>query len=84
MNGLNAIFFALAGLIKQIALHLETVLEVGSGALVISIIHTWPARIPGSLQDWWTWGRDASQTAIPAARATGPNPTLPAATPGDK
>ena len=84
MNGLNAILFALAGLIKQIALHLETVLEVGSGALVISIIHTWPARIPASLQDWWTWGRDASQTAIPAARAAGQNPTPPAGALADK
>ena len=81
MEGLNALLLALAGLVKQIALHLETVFEVGSGALCIAVIHTWPARIPSRLQDWWTWAREALQTAIPAARAAGPNPTLPAATP---
>ena len=77
MEGLNALLMALAGLVKEIALHLEMVFEVVSGALLISIIHTWPAKVPSSLQDWWTWGRDASQTAIPAARGAGPNPTQP-------
>lgn len=48
------------------------------GAILIAGIATMPERIPGSLQDWWAWVRNALQTAIPAARhAPPPVPTPP-------
>ena len=39
------------------------------GALAIAFVCTWPTLIPRSAQEWWTWCRDAFQTAVPAARA---------------
>ena len=38
-------------------------------ALAVAVVCTMPALIPKSTQDWWTWMRDAFQTAVPAARA---------------
>jgi hypothetical protein len=38
-------------------------------ALSIAFVCTWPEFIPRSAQDWWTWFRNAFQTAVPAARA---------------
>lgn len=38
-------------------------------AISIATIVTMPEIIPKSFQDWWTWLRNALQTAIPAARA---------------
>lgn len=44
------------------------------GALAIASVCTMPEKIPyplpSVLQDWWTWVRDALQTAVPAARKT--------------
>lgn len=37
-------------------------------ALSIAAVVTMPELIPKSLQDWWTWFRNALQTAVPAAR----------------
>ena len=39
-----------------------------AGALFVAFVCTWPAKIPTSIQEWWTWLRDAFQTAVPAAR----------------
>lgn len=44
-----------------------------AGLLFVAIVSTAPPKIPQSLQDVWTWGREALQTAIPAAR----HPVLP-------
>lgn len=37
-------------------------------ALAIAGVCTMPAKIPATLQEWWTWMRDSLQTAVPAAR----------------
>ena len=58
----------------------------GIVALFVAFVCTWPAGIPRSAQEWWTWFRDAFQTAVPAARAathvngqaSPPNPQPPA------
>jgi hypothetical protein len=39
-------------------------------ALGIATIIKMPPQIPKTFQDWWTWIRDALQTATPAARAS--------------
>jgi hypothetical protein len=39
------------------------------GALAIAFVCTWPELIPRNAQDWWSWFRNAFQTAVPAARA---------------
>jgi hypothetical protein len=41
--------------------------------LFVAAVGTAPPKIPKSLQDLWTWAREALQTAIPAAR----HPVLP-------
>lgn len=45
------------------------------GALAIASVVTMPKMIPTSIQDLWTWLRDALQTAVPAARHQNQNPT---------
>lgn len=42
---------------------------IGSGVLIVAIITTWPQVPPKTWMDWWTWIRDALQTAIPARPA---------------
>lgn len=83
---MNEFLQALAGLINDIRAHLEVVMGVGSGALFIAAVHTWPAVVPKSLQDWWSWIRDTFQTAIPAARGKDVERPLapPPAAPGAK
>ena len=39
-------------------------------------VTTWPVKFPGlSAQAWWSWARDAFQTALPARRQ--PQPAAP-------
>lgn len=38
------------------------------GAVAIASVVTMPRAIPRSIDDLWTWMRDALQTAVPAAR----------------
>lgn len=40
------------------------------GALFVAGVCAMPAKIPGSIQEFWTWLRDSLQIAVPAARAT--------------
>ena len=60
----------LEGLRQHVAKNLPEYLTF-IGALAIAFVCTWPAMIPGTAQDWWTWCRDAFQTAVPAARPRG-------------
>lgn len=46
-------------------------------ALFVAGVCTMPALFPKTAQEWWTWVRDALQTAVPAARAAHANPTKP-------
>jgi hypothetical protein len=43
------------------------------GVLFVAVVSTAPPKIPQSLQELWGWGREALQTAIPAAR----HPVIP-------
>jgi hypothetical protein len=40
-----------------------------AGACAIAAVCTMPEIFPTTWQDWWTWGRNTLQTAVPAARA---------------
>jgi hypothetical protein len=44
-------------------------LGVAEGAFIIALICTMPIMFPKTGQEWYTWIREALQTAIPAARA---------------
>ena len=56
------------GIASAITNNLPEWLIFGS-ALAIAFVCTWPELIPKSAQDWWSWFRNAFQTAVPAARA---------------
>ena len=58
----------LLGLQQHFVQHLAEYLSF-IGVLSIAFVCTWPVMIPKTGQDWWTWFRDAFQTAIPASRA---------------
>lgn len=53
--------------IQSISAHWET-LGLGSGVLLFAAVSTMPEKIPSSIQECWTWAREALQTAVPAAR----------------
>jgi hypothetical protein len=46
-------------------------------ALGVAFVTTWPAIMPKTAQDVWTWIREIFQTAIPAARRPIPPPAPP-------
>ena len=56
------------GLANMVSQNLPEWIIFGS-ALAIAFVCTWPELIPKSAQDWWSWFRNAFQTAVPAARA---------------
>jgi hypothetical protein len=41
----------------------------GIGALFVASVCAMPAKIPASVQEFWTWLRDSLQIAVPAARS---------------
>jgi hypothetical protein len=43
------------------------------GVLFVAVVSTAPIEPPTSFKDLWRWGREALQTAIPAAR----HPVIP-------
>lgn len=68
-------------IIEQHIIHNMPEYLIGASALIVATIVTMPILIPKSLQDWWTWMRNALQTAVPAARhnqppADPPSPTI--------
>lgn len=66
-----------------IAQHIEKNWEFyssGAGLLGLGIIVTMPANRPKTLDELWTWTRNALQTAIPA-RYHAPDPPTPPAEP---
>lgn len=42
--------------------------SASASALFVAGVCTMPSALPRTLQEWWTWIREALQTAIPAAR----------------
>lgn len=52
-------------LANDLAQHIQAV-GIGSGALFFVIVNCMPPNPPKTIQDYWTWVRDALQTLTPA------------------
>jgi len=51
---------------------------LGSGALLISIVTSWPVTPPKTFGDWWTWARESFQALLPVNRRQSASfPTTP-------
>ncbi len=68
---------ALLNAIGQNLLQHLTSIGVGSGVLFFAIVHNMPENPPTSMQEYWTWVRDALQTSIPVRQGRQPNPQQP-------
>ena len=57
------------------------VYTASAGVLFVAFVSCMPKNPPASMVEYWTWVREALQTAIPAARPhinhDEPNPTKP-------
>jgi len=68
---MNEFLQAIGHLGATVANNLSTHLaaEGGVGVLLFGVfVHTMPPQLPSSLQEYWTWVRDALQTALPVRR----------------
>ena len=52
----------------DMVMHHLTAAGFGGGVLIVALISCLPAKRPRSVDDWYSYFREALQTAIPAAR----------------
>ena len=50
---------------------------VGGGVVILAFVARWPATIPKTAQEWWTWIRATFQTALPIPHNLSENPSKP-------